>query len=254
MNKVFMIGKFNSVFQEINNYLVTAFNVQVCIADYEMVKGMLKINNPNVAVISLAGLSRDDSRIFEELKVNYSAIPVVCIGSEEERDYFSTYFESNQFRMVPRPINNDRLANVINDLLCYGLASRAGVVQVETVKKKTVMLVDDSAIQLRTLQEILRGKYEVQMATTGQKAISMIEKKVPDIIFLDYEMPEFDGRMTLEKIRELDTAKNVPVVFLTGVRDREHIKAVLDLHPAAYLLKPANTETIFDTLDTILGK
>lgn len=254
MNKVFMIGKFNSVFQEINNYLITAFNVQVCIADYEMVRGMLKINSPNVVVISLTGLSREDSNIFDELKNYYSNLPVVCIGSEEEKSYYDSYFASNQFRWVPKPINNDRLANVVNDLLCFGLASRAGMVQADTASKKTILLVDDSAIQLRSLSEILRSKYDVQMATSGQKAISMIEKKVPDIIFLDYEMPEFDGKMTLEKIRSMEIAKNVPVVFLTGVRNREHIKAVLDLHPAAYLLKPANAETIYDTLNKILGR
>ena len=48
------------------------------------------------------------------------------------------------------------------------------------------------------------------------------------MIFLDYEMPICDGKMTLEMIRELEESKDIPVVFLTGVSDKEHIAAVLE--------------------------
>ncbi len=44
------------------------------------------------------------------------------------------------------------------------------------------------------------------------------------------------------------------MVFLTGVREKEHIKAVLELHPAGYLLKPAGAEMIYDILDKVLGE
>ena len=77
---------------------------------------------------------------------------------------------------------------------------------------------------------------------------------VPDVILLDYEMPMCDGKMTLQMIRELEEAKDIPVVFLTGVSEKEHIKAVLGLHPAGYLLKPASAEVIFETLNKILGE
>jgi CheY-like chemotaxis protein len=63
--------------------------------------------------------------------------------------------------------------------------------------KKSILLVDDSKIQLRTLNEMLKQKYEVRMAISGMQAITMITKKKPDMIFLDYEMPVCDGRMTL---------------------------------------------------------
>lgn len=115
------------------------------------------------------------------------------------------------------------------------------------------MLVDDNAMQLRTLNEMLKQKYEVQMATSGMKALTLIGKKKPDIIFLDYEMPMCDGKMTLEMIREVEEAKDIPVVFLTGVNDKEHIEAVLRLKPAGYLLKPASADMIFSTLDKFLG-
>ena len=119
-------------------------------------------------------------------------------------------------------------------------------------RRKRILLVDDSAIQLRALHDLLKEKYDVRMATSGMQALTMIGKQVPDVIFLDYEMPVCDGKMTLEMIRELEETKDTPVVFLTGVNDKEHIESVLQLKPSGYLLKPASADKIYSTLDRIL--
>ncbi len=120
--------------------------------------------------------------------------------------------------------------------------------------RKSILLIDDNAIQLRALKGVLADDYDVQMATSGLKAVELIRKKSPDAIFLDYDMPECDGRKTLQIIRGIEGAEEIPVVFLTGVSSVEHIKAVLKLNPAAYLLKPASADVIFETLDTIWAK
>ena len=95
--------------------------------------------------------------------------------------------------------------------------------------RKLILLVDDDGMQLRTLNGMLKDNYDIRMATSGMQALTLIGKKKPDLIFLDYEMPVCDGRMTLEMIRELEEAKDIPVVFLTGVNDKEHIQAYLNL-------------------------
>lgn len=117
--------------------------------------------------------------------------------------------------------------------------------------KKTVLLVDDSAVQLRALYGMLKEKYNVQMATSGMKALELLKKKVPDVILLDYEMPELDGKMTLQKIREMDEVKGVPVIFLSGISDEQHIREICELQPAGYLVKPATAETIHNVLQKI---
>ncbi|MEE0863350.1 MAG: response regulator [Lachnospiraceae bacterium] len=101
---------------------------------------------------------------------------------------------------------------------------------------------------------MLKEKYEVRVATSGMQALTLIGKKKTDLIFLDYEMPICDGKMTLEMIRELDESKDIPVVFLTGVSDKEHIAAVLDLKPEGYLLKPANSDVIYKTIEKVFGE
>jgi CheY-like chemotaxis protein len=91
------------------------------------------------------------------------------------------------------------------------------------------------------------------MATSAMQALNLISTNVPDMIFLDYEMPICDGKKTLEMIRERDETKDVPVVFLTGLGDKKHIDAVLQLKPAGYLLKPAKSKTIYAIVEKILG-
>lgn len=118
---------------------------------------------------------------------------------------------------------------------------------------KTILLIDDSALLLRTIKGMLKG-YDVKMAKTGSEAVEIIEKKRPDLIFLDYDMPVIDGKMTFKMIRGTDNGKDIPIVFLTGVKDKPHIEAVLELKPAGYILKPAEQEKILSTVHGILGE
>ena len=110
--------------------------------------------------------------------------------------------------------------------------------------RKCVLAIDDNEIQLRMLNEMLKAEYDVMLANSAVKALTLIGKRVPDIILLDYDMPMCDGRMALQMIRELDEAKDVPVIFLTGVKAASNIRAVLDMHPAGYLLKPAKNDVL----------
>lgn len=120
--------------------------------------------------------------------------------------------------------------------------------------KKSILLIDDSAIQLRFMREMLKEQYEVGMAMSGTEAAELIKKKKPDLVFLDYDMPVIDGKMTLKMLRGMEEGKDIPVVFLTGVNDKEHIEAVLELNPAGYILKPASKDRIFATIRKILGE
>ncbi len=250
MNKIFMIGRYDSSFQSITDYLNTYFTVQTCADKLSIVKGMLQVSVPDLIVIRLFGMDNDGKKIFDELSSNYSSIPVVCIGTFSEQEEFGEYLKSSQFYGVLRPVSNENLLEKI----CSLIELNGGKSHDNRKARKSVLLVDDNAIQLRSLNELLKNSYDVQMATSGTKAITMICKKCPDIIFLDYEMPVCDGKMTLEMIRDIEEAKDVPVVFLTGVSDKAHIEAVLALKPAGYMLKPANADKIFETIERILGK
>lgn len=79
----------------------------------------------------------------------------------------------------------------------------------------------------------------------------MAKKKHPDLILLDYEMPGWDGKRTLEEIRKDEEIMDIPVMFLTGVADKEHIAAVLGMKPEGYLLKPVEQSKLLSMIEEI---
>ena len=257
MEKVLLIGKFNLAFQEINNYLSDYYDVKICVDNHKMVKPMLEQNAPKAVVISLAGISNMSAAIFADLKNSYMFTPVICIGNDNEQGMFKEYLKGDNFFVMKKPEDNSIIVNTIEEVFKKGIVPKrpeeATSQSVQREERKTILLVDDNALQLRTLNDMLKQKYNVMMATSGMKALTMLGKRIPDVIFLDYEMPMCDGKMTLEMIREIDEAKNIPVVFLTGVKDKEHIEAVLALKPEGYLLKPASADKIYGILDKIFN-
>ena len=250
MKRILLVGKFNGIVQD-NHFFDNLFDAQICVDNVVMVKGMLKIKKPELVVISLNGISVEAKEIFEELKQNYPKMPVICLGTNQEVKLHMSSISTKQFITLITPLDDKEIL----DAICNILDSREDVKQsVETKgEKKSILLVDDSNVQLRALNELLKEKYEVRMSTSGMQALTMIGKKKPDMIFLDYEMPICDGKMTLEMIRGMEESKDIPVVFLTGVSDKEHIAAVLDLKPAGYLLKPADAERIYSIIEKVLG-
>ena len=250
MKRILFVGKFNGIVQD-NHFFDNLFDAQICVDNVVMVKGMLKIKKPELVVISLNGISVEAKEIFEELKQNYPKMPVICLGTNQEVKLHMSSISTKQFITLITPLDDKKIL----DTICNILDSREDVQQSVGTKgeKKSILLVDDSNVQLRALNELLKEKYEVRMSTSGMQALTMIGKKKPDMIFLDYEMPICDGKMTLEMIRGMEESKDIPVVFLTGVSDKEHIAAVLDLKPAGYLLKPADAERIYSIIEKVLG-
>lgn len=101
---------------------------------------------------------------------------------------------------------------------------------------------------------MLEKQYDVSVATSGMKAINQAKKKRPDIILLDYEMPEWDGKKTFEEILKDEELRDIKVIFLTAVADRTHIESVLRLLPSGYLLKPIEQTKLIDTIEKVLSE
>lgn len=113
--------------------------------------------------------------------------------------------------------------------------------------KKKIMVIDDSAILLRTAKQLLEEKYDIQMAVSGDYALRMLQKGLPDLILLDYDMPQMNGVETLRKIRH-SYGNRIPVIFLTGVNDKERIKEALEMDIAGYILKPFDKNRLLDAI------
>ncbi len=256
MKKILLIGKMNNVVKETNQFLSQYFHVQLCSENANVLEGMIKIVNPDLVLISLIGAYDIDTSIFYLLSNQYAQVPVLTIGTKEESDHFFKYYESSQFENLIRPVEN----TVIMEAVCRRLGLDGKAVEEEAVEekkeitaKKRILVVDDNGTALRTMKAMLEDRYEVAVAISGAQAMTSIGKQRPDLILLDYEMPVCDGRMTLEMIRADEEMKDIPVIFLTAVNDRDNIEAVLKLKPAGYFLKPPAKERLVAEIDKVLN-
>lgn len=128
----------------------------------------------------------------------------------------------------------------------------AGAAAGEEKRRKHVLVVDDDSSVLKLIKGYLSEKYDVATAISGKVAMKFLETRKTDLVLLDYEMPVENGPAVLGKIRSDEKIKNLPVVFLTGVTEKEKIQEVLAMKPQGYLLKPIDAERLFATIDSIL--
>ncbi|PZU84635.1 MAG: DNA-binding response regulator [Shinella sp.] len=108
-----------------------------------------------------------------------------------------------------------------------------------------VLLVDDSPEALGFLTDALeQAGFSVLIATSGQVALSIVARISPDIILLDAVMPGMDGFETCRRLKEDTAVAQVPVIFMTGLSETEHIVHALESGGVDYLTKPINIDEL----------
>lgn len=265
MKKILLIGKFNEITKELGQLLSDAFQVQLCSDSTEIVQGMMKLIAPDLVVISLVGASTAHEEIFHLLIRDQPGLPVVAVGSRTNEQALMDLgvLEHKHIHFICRPVTMSEVVQQIKELPAPSAspsAPSAGPLEPAAPRtkgrpeQKTILVVDDSPAILRAMQSMLASRqYRVTFATSGPQAIATIAKDRPDLILLDYEMPVVNGKTTLEMLRSEDATKDIPVVFLTGMADADHVREVLALKPQGYLLKPPSEERIFSTIEEVLG-
>lgn len=108
-----------------------------------------------------------------------------------------------------------------------------------------VLLVDDSPESLSFLTDALeQSGYSVLIATSGTSALAIVERITPDLILLDAVMPAMDGFETCTRLKSLSGVAQVPVIFMTGLTETEHVVRALEAGGVDYLTKPINVDEL----------
>jgi DNA-binding NarL/FixJ family response regulator len=109
----------------------------------------------------------------------------------------------------------------------------------EPKKRDIALVVDDSPETLRLLTDALDGAgMTVMVAMDGAAAMRIVDQITPDIILLDAVMPGIDGFETCRRLKRDAGLSNVPVIFMTGLAETEHIVHGLEAGGVDYVTKP----------------
>jgi two-component system, HptB-dependent secretion and biofilm response regulator len=105
-------------------------------------------------------------------------------------------------------------------------------------QRPRVLVIDDTPSNLQTLGAALHGEFDMQLASSGAKGLSMAAKSPPDLILLDVMMPDMDGYETLRRLKADPALRAIPVIFITAKTESEDEMQGLLLGAVDYLAKP----------------
>lgn len=116
-----------------------------------------------------------------------------------------------------------------------------------------ILAVDDQPENLGLLNRVLEmAQFDVRAATSGQAALQAARADLPDLILMDISMPGMDGFEVCKKLKADPKTKDVPVVFLTGRSDTEHLVKGFELGAVDYITKPFNNSELLHRINTHL--
>ena len=115
-----------------------------------------------------------------------------------------------------------------------------------------ILLVDDNDLMRTLLRGILRSEscQVVGEAKNGLIALDLIERVLPDVVFLDVMMPEMDGLEALQNIKEKHPG--IRVIMITGNPSVENVQESIQGGASGFIVKPFNTAKVLDTLHKAL--
>lgn len=122
-------------------------------------------------------------------------------------------------------------------------------------RKPRVLLADDEAVSRRLLSESLRRSgFDVQQAADGEEALRLATNEPPDLLVLDFEMPQLDGAEVCRKLRacQQEELQNLPIIMLTAHAGEEEEISCLEAGANDFVTKPVSRDVLAARIQTQL--
>lgn len=279
--KILISGKNNTIIDDFFSQMSDDFEAVTTSNRYDDMIRHLSFYKPDVFVYCISGESRDNINqlINAKFRMMETRIPIVLIGAKEECDEVEriaiNLFDLTLYRPISIPAITARISKLLegrprmeaqkpsfepeaippgifaSKSLSPSVAAQLGGAMANRGRKH-VLVVDDNSLMLKLIKEYLHETYDVATAVRGKIAMKFLERRMTNLILLDYEMPGENGPAVLEQLRANEATKDIPVVFLTGVTETKKIQEALMLKPQSYLLKPVNREKLLSTIESLI--
>ena len=117
-----------------------------------------------------------------------------------------------------------------------------------------VLIVDDVPDNLSVLHDALdESGYSVLVATHGEAALQRAAQALPDIVLLDAMMPGMDGFEVARRLKANPATAHIPIIFMTGLTETEHLVAALEAGGVDYVTKPIKPKEVMARMGVHLG-
>ncbi|HAI70134.1 MAG TPA: hybrid sensor histidine kinase/response regulator, partial [Gammaproteobacteria bacterium] len=113
------------------------------------------------------------------------------------------------------------------------------------LKQAKVLMVDDTPANIDVLRKVLAKEgYQLFFANSGEKAVKIANRALPDLILLDVMMPGMDGYETCRCLKQTEATQNIPIIFITAKNQVEDIIEAFQLGAVDYINKPFRQEEV----------
>ena len=122
----------------------------------------------------------------------------------------------------------------------------------DNVNTRTILIVDDNPTDLALIKKTVEKLgHRAVTAVNGSEGYEIARTQLPDLILSDCRMPEMDGVAMCRLLKDDETTKAIPIVFLTGVDSPKTVIDCFDLGVNNYLCKPIRPKLLTAQIETI---
>ena len=174
---------------------------------------------------------------------NFKNIPVIVMTAANDKSTISKYINLDVSEYILKPFDAKELVMKIE---------RASV-----SRKKNVLLIDDNVAFQAFIKKVIASKFdnlELTCVNNGLEGLNKLEEEYkPDLILLDFDMPEMTGYEFLKQLRSKEKFANLHVIMLTSMSDRDTIRDLSTFNVSDYLLKPVGIQDFSDKIKAVLN-
>jgi len=121
--------------------------------------------------------------------------------------------------------------------------------------RRKVLVVDDDPEILELIVDVLErdGRFEVKTAASGYDAGVLTQETQPDIMILDYMLPDVNGNVVCKTIRQNPLFEHMKIIIVSGVVNKDEIKHLLDMGADSFMQKPFSIDELVGKMAELLS-
>lgn len=231
-NRILIVANDFETLDTIKSYLDADY-LTGTVAYGKFVMEYLQNNTTDLILMDAADALTDDFGVLKSIRrTDFGAdIPVIFMTDKSDRNLLLDSISMGVDGYLIKPVEPKRLITKIREIISH---------KINMATRKTILTVDDDVTYLKIIENALKDNFNVVMVNSSKLALDYLESHKPDVIILDYQMPEIRGSRLLEHIRAEERFSATPVIMLTGISDRTVIMECMGLNPDKFLLKPVS--------------
>ncbi len=228
--------------------LETGIEGVVVAPSIEAINNAINRNDPIIYYMGDELFKRNSEEFLEGLRsmcLDFRRMLLLIGDDAEYQQATATIPKSAIVEWFARPVDIEGLLDTLQK--CY-----SGKVTV--TGKKHILIVDDDTTFMRMMHEGLKDIYKINMLTSGKQAMLYLKDNRPDLILLDYEMPEDNGVDVYNMLKDNREYRDIPIIFLTGIQNKESVINAIDCNPEDYILKSVDRKQLIERLEDFFKK